>query len=180
MECEVEGEFLSPEDFTKDSGWQLVAARRSSMSKRNAANASAADVQHNTGFNARRSANHAGIKSKIIRGPGCLRCPRKRQRSSCGPGRPVYQQVWTYRSRRRHMAGCRARFGVARHRHDVSQLQQNIMVISTPNRDNAARYVGIEGISVAGHRFEVSAYEAAPTTRARASSEASPLPTGPR
>lgn len=41
-------------------------------------------------------------------------------------------------------------------------FQQNIMVISTPNRNNAARYVGISGISVADRRFEVSAYEAAP------------------
>ncbi|XP_075532482.1 uncharacterized protein LOC142565822 [Dermacentor variabilis] len=33
-------------------------------------------------------------------------------------------------------------------------FQQNIMVISKPNRNNAARYVGIEGISVAGQRYE--------------------------
>lgn len=59
-------------------------------------------------------------------------------------------------------------------------FQQNIMVISTPNRNNAARYVGISGISIADQRFEVSAYEAAPTPHARASSAASPSMTGPQ
>ncbi|KAH7967236.1 hypothetical protein HPB49_023719 [Dermacentor silvarum] len=71
MDCEVEGEILTPEDFTKDSGWQLVAARRSTRRRNAAANQTGADVvevQPNAGSNARCRPDHAGIKSKIIRG----------------------------------------------------------------------------------------------------------------
>ncbi|KAH7975152.1 hypothetical protein HPB49_024443 [Dermacentor silvarum] len=71
MDCEVEGEILTPEDFTKDSGWQLVAARRSTRRRNAAANQTGADVvevQPNAGSNARCRRDHAGIKSKIIRG----------------------------------------------------------------------------------------------------------------
>ncbi|KAH7937511.1 hypothetical protein HPB49_012769 [Dermacentor silvarum] len=41
-------------------------------------------------------------------------------------------------------------------------FQQNIMVISTPNRNNAARYVGISGISPGKHRLNADLAAAAP------------------
>ncbi|KAL1472298.1 hypothetical protein MTO96_039433 [Rhipicephalus appendiculatus] len=41
-------------------------------------------------------------------------------------------------------------------------MQQNIMVASTPKRKNAVRYVRIREIIVAGKTHELSAYEAAP------------------
>ncbi|KAL1468222.1 hypothetical protein MTO96_025592 [Rhipicephalus appendiculatus] len=40
--------------------------------------------------------------------------------------------------------------------------QQNIMVVSTPNEDNAARYAKIQEISIQGKPYEVSAYRTAP------------------
>ncbi|KAG0433962.1 hypothetical protein HPB47_019445 [Ixodes persulcatus] len=40
--------------------------------------------------------------------------------------------------------------------------QQNIMVASTPNEDNAARYATIKEISIQGKPYEVSAYLTAP------------------
>ncbi|KAH7945752.1 hypothetical protein HPB49_015229 [Dermacentor silvarum] len=72
MYCEVEGEILTPEDFTKDSEWQIVAARRSSVRRRNAAanqiGANVADVQPNAGSNTLCRPDLAAIKSKVIRG----------------------------------------------------------------------------------------------------------------
>ncbi|KAK8758062.1 hypothetical protein V5799_004306 [Amblyomma americanum] len=40
--------------------------------------------------------------------------------------------------------------------------QQNIMVVSTPNEDNAARYAKIQEIYIQGQPYEVSAYRTAP------------------
>ncbi|KAL1438356.1 hypothetical protein MTO96_048145 [Rhipicephalus appendiculatus] len=40
--------------------------------------------------------------------------------------------------------------------------QQNIMVVSTPNEDNAARYAKIQEISIQGKPYEVGAYRTAP------------------
>lgn len=40
--------------------------------------------------------------------------------------------------------------------------QQNIMVVSTPHEDNAARYATIKEISIQGKPYEVSAYRTAP------------------
>ncbi|CAN7977156.1 unnamed protein product, partial [Ixodes persulcatus] len=40
--------------------------------------------------------------------------------------------------------------------------QQNIMVVCTPNEDNAARYATIKEISIQGKPYEVSAYLTAP------------------
>lgn len=43
-------------------------------------------------------------------------------------------------------------------------IQQNIMVASTPNRDNTSRKTRMRALHVAGRMFEVSTYEAAPHT----------------
>ncbi|KAH7933367.1 hypothetical protein HPB49_012003 [Dermacentor silvarum] len=40
-------------------------------------------------------------------------------------------------------------------------FQQNVMVVSTPSRENATRYVRVECIAVGGQQH-VNAYEAAP------------------
>ncbi|KAL1478585.1 hypothetical protein MTO96_034972 [Rhipicephalus appendiculatus] len=41
-------------------------------------------------------------------------------------------------------------------------FQQNIMVVSSPRRENATRYVKVEYIAVVSQQQEVNAYEAAP------------------
>ncbi|KAH8039962.1 hypothetical protein HPB51_009218 [Rhipicephalus microplus] len=43
-----------------------------------------------------------------------------------------------------------------------SNLQQNIMVASTPDQDRASRYLKVKQIDIGGKVFEVSAYAAAP------------------
>ncbi|KAH6926066.1 hypothetical protein HPB50_013692 [Hyalomma asiaticum] len=43
-------------------------------------------------------------------------------------------------------------------------LQQNIIVASTPESENADRYVRIKQIKVMEHTYNISAYEAAPHT----------------
>ncbi|KAH7946265.1 hypothetical protein HPB49_022375 [Dermacentor silvarum] len=146
MDCEVEGEILTPEDFTKDSGWQLVAARRSTRRRNAAANqtrAEVVEVQPNAGSNARCRPDHAGIKSKIIRGGRMPPLPKEEAKiivrprgglciSKVGPT-AVADAIWQAA-------------GLDSATRDTDTMcpnfQQNIMVISTPNRNNAARYVG--------------------------------------
>ncbi|KAH7948371.1 hypothetical protein HPB52_020955 [Rhipicephalus sanguineus] len=45
--------------------------------------------------------------------------------------------------------------------------QQNIMVVSTPNENNAARYATIQEISIQGKLYQVSAYRTAPHDTAK-------------
>ncbi|KAH7932718.1 hypothetical protein HPB49_001711 [Dermacentor silvarum] len=166
MDCEVEGEILTPEDFTKDSGWQLVAARRSTRRRHAAANQTGADVvevQPNAGSNARCRPDHAGIKSKIIRGGRMPPLPKEEAKiivrprgglciSKVGPT-AVAEAIWQAA-------------GLDSATRDTDTMcpnfQQNIMVISTPNRNNAARYVGISGISPGKHRLNADLAAAAP------------------
>ncbi|KAL1485695.1 hypothetical protein MTO96_031783, partial [Rhipicephalus appendiculatus] len=58
-------------------------------------------------------------------------------------------------------------------------VQQNIMVASTPSRENADRYVRVRQIVVLGRTFEVSAYEAAPHSTCKGVIRGIPLVDGP-
>lgn len=182
MECEVEGEPLAPENFTKDFGWQHVVSRRSSVrnSAINQIGGNASGLKPNADSNAMGRADRADLKSKIIRGGRMPPLPKEEAKivvrprgglciSKVGPT-VVADAIW-------QAAG----LGLATRDTDTMcpNFQQNIMVISTPSRDNAACYVGIEGITVTGQRFEVSAYEAAPHSTCKGVIRGVPLSDGP-
>ncbi|KAH7973855.1 hypothetical protein HPB49_005768 [Dermacentor silvarum] len=146
MDCEVQGEILTPEDFAKDSGRNAAA---------NQIGANVVEVQPHAGSNARWRPDHAGIKSKIIRGGRMPPLPKEEAKiivrargglciSKVGPT-AVADAIW-------QAAGLDS----ATRDNDTMcpNFQQTIMVISTPNRNNAARYVGISSISVDDRRFE--------------------------
>lgn len=149
MESEVEGASLAPESFSKNFWWHHVASRHSSVGNAaiNHIGGNAIEFKPNADSNALGHADRADLKNHHSRGQDDSATRRRGDRRA-DPGRPVYQLRWTYRRHRHHMASIQAHSGVAIHRHD--DFQQHIMVISTPNRDNAARYVGIEGIYVTG------------------------------
>ncbi|KAH6936791.1 hypothetical protein HPB50_022306 [Hyalomma asiaticum] len=58
-------------------------------------------------------------------------------------------------------------------------LQQNIIVASTPKRANADKYVRIKQIKVMEHTYNISAYEAAPHTTCKGVIRGVPLLDGP-
>ncbi|KAH7944935.1 hypothetical protein HPB49_002436 [Dermacentor silvarum] len=125
-------------------------ARRSLARRRNAAadqiGTNVVEFPPNAGSNARCRPDHAGIKSKIIRGGRMPSLPKEEENiivrprgglciSKVGPTDAIWQAAGLDLATRDTDTMC-------------PNFQQNIMVISTPNRNNAARYVGISGISV--------------------------------
>ncbi|KAH7952450.1 hypothetical protein HPB52_023471 [Rhipicephalus sanguineus] len=162
---EVEGELLTPEEFSKDSGWQTVAARRSRAKsapvERAGAISTGANPNDDVAGQGRRDRGRA--KAKIIRGGRMPPLPKDDAKiivrprgglniSKVGPT-VVAEAIWNA-------------VGIDSATRDSDTMcpnfQQNIMVVSTPSRENATRYVKIECIAVGGRQHEVNAYEAAP------------------
>ncbi|KAH7984368.1 hypothetical protein HPB52_019971 [Rhipicephalus sanguineus] len=162
---EVEGELLTPEEFSKDSGWKTVAARRSRAKsapvERAGAISTGANPNDDVACQGRRDRGRA--KAKIIRGGRMPPLPKDDAKiivrprgglniSKVGPT-VVAEAIWNA-------------VGIDSATRDSDTMcpnfQQNIMVVSTPSRENATRYVKIECIAVGGRQHEVNAYEAAP------------------
>ncbi|XP_077557322.1 uncharacterized protein LOC144172510 [Haemaphysalis longicornis] len=151
MECEVEGEPLTPENFTKDFGWQHVVSRRSSVrnSAINQIGGNVSGLKPNADSNAMGRADRADLKSKIIRGGRMPPLPKEEAKI------------------------------VVRPRGGLCISKVGPTVVADAIWDNAACYVGIEGITVTGQRFEVSAYEAAPHSTCKGVIRGVPLSDGP-
>ncbi|KAH7938815.1 hypothetical protein HPB52_000758 [Rhipicephalus sanguineus] len=165
----VEGEELHPEDFSEDSGWHLASQRRPSPKSSQAGqDAAVAGANHRTGANAtseqsERTKNGASIKNRIIRRSRMPPLPREDIKivlrirgglniSKVGPTM-VADAVTT--------AAC---IETSKRELDTicPNFQQNIIVVSTPEEENATKYVRIRSILVAGRMHEVAAYRTAP------------------
>ncbi|KAH7968185.1 hypothetical protein HPB52_006436 [Rhipicephalus sanguineus] len=149
---EVEGGPLTSEEFSKDSGWQTVAARgsraKSAPVERAGAISTGANPNDDVAAQGRRDRGRA--KAKII-----FRVRREdhcQASSRVGPT-VVAEAIW-------NAVGIDS---VTRYSDTMCpNFQQNIMVVSTPSRENATRYVKVECIAIGGQQHEVNAYEAAP------------------
>ncbi|KAH7948836.1 hypothetical protein HPB49_002700 [Dermacentor silvarum] len=165
MATEVEGELLTPEEFSKDSGWQTVAVRRSGAKsapvERVGGISTGAKPNDNLSAKGRRDRGRA--KAKIIRGGRMPPLPKEDAKiivrsmgglniNKVGPI-VVAEAIWNA-------------VGIDPAKRDSDTMwpnfQENIMVVSTPCRENATRYVRVECIAVGGQQHEVNAYEAAP------------------
>lgn len=162
MEYTVQGDELPPHDFLEDSGWQL-AGRRHHLTKSsidrpsNGARPNAVPGHNNHGRTG------AGVKSRIIRRGRMPPLPREdikiviRVRgglniSKIGPT-VVADAINT--------AACIE--GSKREADTICpNYQQNIVVVSTPEEENATKYVRIKNILVAGRLHEVAAYRTTP------------------
>ncbi|KAH7951666.1 hypothetical protein HPB52_011153 [Rhipicephalus sanguineus] len=162
---EVEVGLLTSEEFSKDSGWQTVAARRSRAKsapvERAGAISTTANPNDDVAAQGRRDRGRA--KAKIVRGGRMPPLPKDDAKiivrprgglniSKVGPT-VVAEAIWNA-------------VGIDSATRDSDTMgpnfQQNIMVVSTPSRENATRYVKVECIAVGGRQHEVNAYEAAP------------------
>ncbi|KAH7959952.1 hypothetical protein HPB49_015499 [Dermacentor silvarum] len=151
METEVEGELLTPKEFSKDSGWQTVAVRRSGAKsapiERVGGISTGAKPNDNLSAKGRRDRGRA--KSMIIQGRRMPPLPKEDAKiivrpmgglniSKVGPI-VVTEAIWNP-------------VGIDPAKRDSDTMcpnfQQHIMVVSTPWRENVARYVRVECIAV--------------------------------
>ncbi|KAH7933540.1 hypothetical protein HPB49_013520 [Dermacentor silvarum] len=162
METEMEGELLTPEEFYKDSGWQTVAVRRSGAKsapiERVGGISTGAKPNDNLSAKGRRDRGRA--KAKIIRGGRMPPLPKEDAKiidrpigglniSKVGPI-VVAEAIWNA-------------VGIDPAKRDSDTMcpnfQQNNMVVSTPCRENATRYVRVECIAVGGQQLDLQIQE---------------------
>ncbi|KAH7937162.1 hypothetical protein HPB49_008332 [Dermacentor silvarum] len=135
MDTEVEGELLTPEEFSKDSGWQTVAVRRSGANSAPVGGISTG-AKPNDNLSAKGRRDRGRAKAKIIRGGRMPQLPKEDAKIIVRP-----------------MGG----LNISKRDSDTMcpNFQQNIMVVSTPCRENAIRYVRVECIAVGGQQHDV-------------------------
>lgn len=165
MEVIVEGEDLPPELFSEDLGWQAAVARRSS-NKATVARSFETKMEGfapKAGGSAGERQNGDRVKRKVIKAARMPPLPKEDAKIILRPrGGLDVSRVGVTAVGRAIMKA--SGIDEAKANSDVicPNLQQNIVVVSTPDRENASRYTRIKTIEVASKIHEVSAYEAAP------------------
>ncbi|KAH7979239.1 hypothetical protein HPB49_008805 [Dermacentor silvarum] len=157
MQMTVEGEDLPHEEFSPEFGWQSAVSKRMSA-KVDSANRPGCGIwenRPNAGALFRTQDNGDKLKSKIIRASRMPRMPKEHAKiiirprgglniSKTGPtviGKAIVEAAGLTPTQISSDIIC-------------PNIQQNIMVASTPNRDNASKYTRIRTLHVAGRMFE--------------------------
>ncbi|KAL1445149.1 hypothetical protein MTO96_045169 [Rhipicephalus appendiculatus] len=163
MEVSVDGEELLPEMFLEDLGWQTAVARRSSKRAASAAESKKEEVRPSATTSTGHRKNGEWNKRRVIKAGRMPPLPKDDAKMIIRPrgGLDVSKAGATTVGKAIMEA---AGVGDANSGADVicPNLQQNIIVVSTPDGENARRYTRIKSIVVMGKEHEVSDYEAAP------------------
>ncbi|KAH7977977.1 hypothetical protein HPB49_004111 [Dermacentor silvarum] len=158
MEMTVEGEDLPPEEFSPEFGWQSAVSKRMSA-KVDSANRPGCGIwenRPNAGALFRTQDNGNKLKSKVIRASRMPPMPKEHAKiiirprgglniAKTGPtviGKAIVEAAGLTPTQISSDVIC-------------PYIQQNIMVASTPNRDNASNYTRIRTLHVAGRMFQV-------------------------
>ncbi|KAH7943445.1 hypothetical protein HPB52_008480 [Rhipicephalus sanguineus] len=165
MEVIVEGEDLTPEMFSEDLGWQAAVARRSS-NKATVARSFEIKMEGfapKAGGSARERQNGDIVKRKVIKAARMPPLPKEDAKIILRPrGGLDVSRVGVTAVGRAIMKASGIDEANANSNIICANLLQNIVVVSTPDRENASRYTRIKTIEVASEIHEVNAYEAAP------------------
>ncbi|KAH7956806.1 hypothetical protein HPB52_012800 [Rhipicephalus sanguineus] len=149
--------------MTEDRGWQSAGARkvgaRSAGANRNGTNSTTSEAPRG-----RNGGNN--IKTRILRASRIPQLPSIVKTGSTVVADAIMAATSICTEDLRGDTLC-------------PNVQQNIMVASTPRRENADRYVRVRQIVVLGRTYEVSAYEAAPHSTCKGVIRGIPLVDGP-
>lgn len=158
MEYQVTGEDIDPEEITPDQGWQTASCRRAKNegSKRVPSYSALKRNEH-------KPRNRENVKNKIIRASRMPHLPKNDIRIIIRPrgGLNIARVGPTTIA---EAISTSAGISPSEQQADTlcPNIKQNILVASTPKRENANRYVRVKEIRIADKTYEVSAYEAAP------------------
>ncbi|KAH7963957.1 hypothetical protein HPB52_023995 [Rhipicephalus sanguineus] len=165
MEVTVDGEDIHPDLVSEDLGWQQAVSRRSAKRSETAVTdvkgtlgpESCMDVARNGGNRA------AQLKGKLLKAGRMPRLPKEEAKVIVIPrgglniarmGAPVIASALIRAA------------GITESEAEGDTIcpnwLQNIVVVSTPKRDNATQYVRTKAIKLYDKLYEISAYEAAP------------------
>lgn len=160
MEYHVSGEDIDPEEITPDQGWQTASSRRALTQKVDSKPTPPNGALKHGG---NKPCDSENVKNKIIRASRMPQLPKDDIRIIIRPrgGLNIAKLGPTIVADA--IAVSAGISPVEQHADTLCpNSKQNILVASTPRRDNANRYVRIKEIRIADKTYEVSAYEAAP------------------
>ncbi|KAL1487144.1 hypothetical protein MTO96_046644 [Rhipicephalus appendiculatus] len=135
MCVQVQGEEITPEEYHNEAGWTLAGERMSRLRRREPA----------SGVPEGHGESQASAKAKFNKNGGL-----------------DIVKTGTTTVAAAILAAAKITSEESAADTICPNTQQNIMVVSTPNEDNAARYAKIQEISIQGKPYEVSAYRTAP------------------
>ncbi|XP_075535144.1 uncharacterized protein LOC142570678 [Dermacentor variabilis] len=160
MCVQVQGKEISPEEYHSDAGWTLAGERMSRLRQRTPASGKpdgSGGSQTST-----RSKFYKNVRASAIKAARMPAMPLEESKIVVRPrgGLDIVKTGTTTVDT--------AILAVAKITSEESAADaicpntQQIMVVGTPNEDNAARYAKIQEISIQGKPYEVSAYRTAP------------------
>ncbi|KAL1473185.1 hypothetical protein MTO96_022445 [Rhipicephalus appendiculatus] len=164
MEVQVDGTDISPTEISEEAGWCTIAPRerRSSQGKHANPNTAAASQAGVGGTNKAQRGPRAH-KQQVLKAGKMPALPRDHHKVVIRPRGGL--NVATVGVVRLASALYRAASVSSQ---DVTEdiicpnMQQNIIVVSTPHSSNAERYRRLASFTLDKHQFEIRAYEAAP------------------
>ncbi|XP_075559996.1 uncharacterized protein LOC142591568 [Dermacentor variabilis] len=161
MCVQVQGTEISPEEYHSDAGWTLAGERMSRLRQRTPASGKPdgpGGSQTST-----RSKFYKNVRASAIKAARMPAMPLEETKIVVRPrGGLDIVKTGTTTVAAAILAAAKITSEESAADTICPNTQQNIMVVSTPNEDNAARYAKIQEISIQGKPYEVSAYRTAP------------------
>ncbi|KAL1468122.1 hypothetical protein MTO96_041678 [Rhipicephalus appendiculatus] len=161
MQVMMEGESIPPDECTEEYGWQAAVSKR--MSTKSAVSGDSSGAGPNTAAASRTFENGNRIKNRVARASRMPYMPKDHFKIILRPrGGINISKMGSTKVGKAIIEA--AGLGSDQTTSDIicPNVSQNIMVASTPERENAERYVRIRSIDLGGCNYEINAYEAAP------------------
>lgn len=154
MRVQVQGEEITPEEYHNEAGWTLAGERMSRLRRR----APASGMPDGSGGSqaSPKSKFNKNVRASVIKAARMPAMPLEESKIVVRGGLDIVKTGTTTVATAKITSEESAADTIC------PNTQQNIMVVSTPNENNAARYATIHEISIQGKLYEVSAYRTAP------------------
>lgn len=164
MRIEVEGVEIHPDQVNRTQGWRVAGEKLRAQQQQGqhniAANAQSSKPNTEADLSRRPATN---FKSKLLKAARMPELPKEHIKIIMRPrGGLDVSEVSRFEVSR--AIAVAANIGGEKAKNDVicPNKQQNIVIVSTPKRENADRYAVVRKLTIYGVEHDVSAYESAP------------------
>ncbi|KAK8777454.1 hypothetical protein V5799_029202 [Amblyomma americanum] len=159
MRVEVEGEDITPEEVSEKFGWRVAGEKTQEQESK----LSLTPLNGGPAAAGHRRPQRINFKSKLLKAARMPELPRQDIKIVMRPrGGLNLGEVSRFEISRAIIAAANESGEEVTQDVICPNKQQNIVVISTPNRENADRYSAVRNLSISGTAHDVSAYETAP------------------
>ncbi|KAH7956148.1 hypothetical protein HPB52_006506 [Rhipicephalus sanguineus] len=160
MEVEVEGEKITQEELTAERGWHTARSRRrDGRGGKNSSPSASPQTQESCS----RTTPKKNVKAQVLKAGRMPPLPKNEIKIILRPKGGLHiSKVGSPTVTAAIFHATKMPLEESQEDTICPNVQQNIIVISTPHPHNADRYVRLKSIHVNGNTHEVNAYEAAP------------------